>query len=87
LLDGKKLQAVGLDPEAVISTVTGRHDAFILPEDLPRFWLEKLGWFLLDQRTRTNAPTFIAHLLSNDLKAEWNQAKRNFLALSGASTP
>lgn len=81
------LRAAGLDSEAVVWTGSGRPDTFVVLENLPRFWLEKLGWFLLDQRTRTNPPAFIAHLLSNDLKAEWDKAKRNFLGFSVPSTP
>lgn len=83
----KKLRAARVDPEAVVWTGSGRPDAFIILENLPRFWLEKMGWFLLDQRTQTNPPEFIAQLLSSALKAELEQAKRGFLALSGPPVP
>jgi hypothetical protein len=56
----------------------GRPDAFIPPERLPEFWLERLGWFLLDRRVRQDPPDFFADLLSLRLRSDWKRCLSQF---------
>lgn len=78
LQDAEECRKAGLDPEAVVSTAKGRPDAFIPRENLPGLWLERLGWFRLDHQIAANPPAFVAHLFSDDLKAEWARVRQNF---------
>jgi hypothetical protein len=79
LQDPEKLQKAGLDPAKIVST-TGRADAFILPEKLPRLWLEQLGRLFLHWEKQVNSPNFITVLSQENLKDEWAKAKEKFLS-------
>lgn len=81
--DPQKYRKMGLDPEAVVSTASGRADAFIPPENLPGFWLERLGRFLMDRRVRDD-PRFVADLLSEHLKGAWRQMVQEFSATANS---
>jgi hypothetical protein len=55
-----------------------RSDAYLSPQDLPVFWLERLGWLLMDRRIQGNPPEFCAALLSQRLGSEWRKILERF---------
>jgi hypothetical protein len=57
---------------------SNRFDALIPPNALPRFWLERLGWLLMDRRIQENPPDFCAALLSQKLRSEWKKMLASF---------
>jgi hypothetical protein len=76
--DPENYRQTGIDPYAVVSRAVGRPDAFVPPEKLPEFWLERIGWFLLDRRVQQDPPGFLAELLSPRLRSEWIKCLSQF---------
>lgn len=73
----EKCKEAGIDPDSVTST-TGRADAFIPLEKLPRYWLNHLGQFFLWGQKLEYRQGFCSGLFSPQLESQWRHQAQRF---------